>query len=214
MTHSYHFLLCSHVSPPVLPTPNLYSFLHHCSPKRRGRKMIKAVKKLKFWSRKKRKKKTHHHQPYYPPPPPTRPAPLPPGPRHHCCSCSSSTYSTQPSAPPLPPWLDAEYTHEALFAPLVQPAPEFGYQADPRQQEPTMKTNAGSGTTSIYPTSSSYQQYMVPDPVYGVPVAQTTRATTTERSAAAGVFGCVVDFGIRFFRCFCPCFHIREVVLQ
>ncbi|ONI36435.1 hypothetical protein PRUPE_1G585100 [Prunus persica] len=185
--------------------------------------MIKAVKKLKFWSRKKRKKKTLHHQPYYPPPPPTRPAPLPPGPRHHCCSCSSSTYSTQPSAPPLPPWLDAEYTHEALLAPQVQPAPEFGYQADPRQQEPTMKTNADSGTTStssplyLYPTSS-YQQYMVPDPVYGVPIAQTQtqtqtqtpRATTRERSAAGGVFGCVVDFGIRFFRCFCPCFHIEK----
>ncbi|KAK7380726.1 hypothetical protein VNO78_33242 [Psophocarpus tetragonolobus] len=51
--------------------------------------MMKAVKKLKFWSKKKRNKKRNEHAP-----------------QSHCC-CSS----TQPSAPPLPSSseLDAEY---------------------------------------------------------------------------------------------------------
>ncbi|KAB2600530.1 auxin response factor 9-like [Pyrus ussuriensis x Pyrus communis] len=67
-------------------------------------------------------------------PPPQRP-PLPP-PGHYCCSYSSST---QPSAPPLPSWLDADYIYETPLAPPVQPAPEFAYHHHdpvPSQQTP------------------------------------------------------------------------------
>ena len=155
--------------------------------------MIKAVKKLKFWSRKKRKKKTH--QPYY--------HPLPPPPPNHCC-CSRYS-STQPSAPPLPPsWFDSDTNHETPLAPGF-PEPSYPSQTQQIYQEIITETS------QIYPTlperSSSYQQYMVPNPVYGIPVAQ----TAARRERSAGVFGCVVDFGIHLMRCFFPCYRIREV---
>lgn len=173
-------------------------------------KMLKAVKKLKFWSRKKRKKKTQEQEPYYPYPP--RPC--------HCCQYSSCYSSTQPSAPPLPPWLEPEHEqttqhHHAIpaaAAPLVHQPSQFQFQLPP-QEEIVLETT----TTPLYhPTVpvpaatesnySSYQQYMVPNPVYGMPVVQTPR-----RERRAGFFGCLVSFGIQLIRCFCPCFHIREV---
>ena len=149
------------------------------------------MKKLKFWPRKKRKKKTHHPLPYYPPPP-TRPPPPPPPllPSHHCCcSCSKA----EPSAPPLPSsWYNSGEAHESLLAAGVQPAaPELEYPALLIDDE----------------SSSSYQQYMVPNPVYGIPVS--VEAARRERSG--GVFGCVVNFGMHLFRCFFPCYRIREV---
>jgi hypothetical protein len=156
-------------------------------------KMMKAVNKLKFWSRKKRKKKTQ--EPYYPPPPP--------------CHCCHSCYSTQPSAPPLPPWLDLEQTHQAIPAPVLQPFPDLSY---PNQTRVPIHEIVSETSPIMYPTlpatasTPSYQQYMAPNPVYGIPVGQTAR-----RERTAGIFGCVINFGIHLFRCFCPCFHIREV---
>lgn len=150
---------------------------------------MKAVKKLKFWSRKKKKKK--NHQPYYPPPPP---------PCYHCCGCSSST---EPSAPPLPPWLEAEQNYGTfLLQPTLEPAPELTYPSP---------VHAPSRESVVEPNpverSSSYQQYMVPEPVYGIPITQTA---TRERSGE--LFGCVFSFGAHLFRCLFPCFHIREQV--
>ncbi|XP_050378409.1 vegetative cell wall protein gp1 [Argentina anserina] len=155
--------------------------------------MIKAVKKLKSWSRKKRSRKIHRH----PPPPPYDPPPPPLRCQCHCCSSSSTA---QPSAPPLPPWMDyTEQTHEIepLPAPELHcPAPEVAYHPLP----------VPSKQPSAAPTSS-YQQYMipVPDPVYGIPVAQ---APTVERERSAGFFGYVVDYLFNLF----PCFRIREAV--
>ncbi|KAJ9159096.1 hypothetical protein P3X46_024627 [Hevea brasiliensis] len=157
--------------------------------------MIKAVKKLKkFWPRKKRRKKTHQ-EPYYLPPPPC-----------HCC-CSYST-PVQPSAPPLPPWLVPDQTNETITAPGVQHLPEVGYQGQIRlpSQEIVVETNPACPTLPIETTQLSYQQYTVPNPVYGVPVVQTPR-----RERSAGFFGCVISFGVNLIRCFCPCFRIREV---
>ncbi|KAK9928851.1 hypothetical protein M0R45_025970 [Rubus argutus] len=169
--------------------------------------MIKAVKKLKLWSRKKRKRRPH------PPPPPYDPPPPPPA-RHQChccCSYTASSSTTQPSAPPLPPWMDyTEPTHEIETLPVPElrhPAPELAYHPlpVPVQQESTSALNLNTSQTS------SYQQYMVPipDPVHGVPVAQ---APTAARERSAGFFGCVVDFGTHLFHCLFPCFHIREVI--
>lgn len=164
--------------------------------------MIKAVKKLKFWSRKKRKKKTH--QSYYPTPPPPYPPPPPPPPSrsHCCCSCYSS--STQPSAPPLPPtWFDSDPTRDTFFS--APEPPSYSNQSEFREEEIGLDS-----TKPLYPTlpesSSSYQQYLVPNPVYGIPVSQTAR-----REKSAGVFGCVVNFGIHLIRCFFPCYRICEV---
>ncbi|EXB80400.1 hypothetical protein L484_010969 [Morus notabilis] len=151
------------------------------------------MKRLKIWSRKKRKKKAYNYLPYYPPPPPpSRPPPPPPLPQinhHSCCSCSRA----EPSAPPLPQslWITSE-EEAILAAQVVQPAaPEFDYAAMPDDEI----------------SNSSYQQYMVPDPVYGIPVS--TRNAKTERSG--GLFGCVLDFGIHLIRCFIPCYLIKEV---
>jgi hypothetical protein len=161
-------------------------------------KMMKAVKKLKFWSRKKRKKKTQ--DPYYLPPPP--------------CHCYHSCYSTQPSAPPLPPWLDLEQTHDqAIPAPVVQPVPDLSYPNQARV--PNIQEIVTETSPIMYPTlpdaavsTPSYQQYMAPNPVYGIPVVG---GETARRERRAGFFGCVVNFGIHLFRCFCPCLSIREV---
>ena len=182
--------LISISSSPLTQFPNLKreSVLQLCQPRM---KMMKAVKKLKFWSRKKRKKKTQ--EPYYPPPPPP-------------CHCYHSCYSTQPSAPPLPPWLEPEQTH------LV---PDISYPSQTQLPPQPREIIDVLETSPMYPTlpaptasisSSSYQQYMVPNPVYGMPVVETAR-----RERRAGFFGCVVNFGVHLIRCFCPCFSIREL---
>ncbi|PON68569.1 homeobox protein, partial [Trema orientale] len=135
--------------------------------------MIEAMKKLKLWPRKKREKKTHHPLLYYPPPP-TRPPPPPPPPtppplppsHHWCCSCSKAG----PSAPPL------TSADDCLFVAGVQPAAsDFDYPALADDE-----------------SSSSYQQYMVPNPVYGIPVSVPMQAAQRER--CGGVFGCVINF--------------------
>ncbi|KAG5248423.1 formin protein [Salix suchowensis] len=154
--------------------------------------MIKAVKKLKkLWPRKKKRKRSHQYQePYYH---------HPPSPCHCCCSYPAAP--TQPSAPPLPPWLEPELTSEAISAPGLQSLPDM---ARPSQilvpsQEIVMETSP------VYPTLPSYQQYLVPSPVYGVPVEQKTR-----REESTGFFGCVVNFCASLISCFCPCFRIQE----
>ncbi|RVX05852.1 hypothetical protein CK203_023833 [Vitis vinifera] len=146
-------------------------------------KMLKTLKKLKFWHRKKKKKK-----PYLPPPPP----PPPPLPSPYCC-CS------RPSAPPLPPWYDAEQAYDAAAA---APVPGFVYSTP--QQEIVSEARPSYPTLPVTSTSS-YQQYMVPNPVYGIPAVP---APTKEKSA--GLFGCAFEIGRYLFRCFCPCFRVRE----
>lgn len=147
------------------------------------------MKRLKFWSKKKRKRKAYHPLPYYPPPPPppSRPAPAPPPPllppiiHHWCSSCSRA----EPSAPPLPPsWYAPDEGGDALLAaePAEPAAPEFDV---------------------------SYQQYLVENPVYGIPVSTQIAEPKTERSG--GLFGCVLNFGMHFVRCFFPCYSIKEV---
>ncbi|KAL3598007.1 hypothetical protein D5086_005925 [Populus alba] len=154
--------------------------------------MIKAAKKLKkFWPRKKKRKKTlQYHESYYHHPPSSC----------HCC-CSYPTAPTQPSAPPLPPWLEPELTYEAVSAPGLQSLPELAHpsQIQVPSQEIVMET------TPIYPTLPSYQQYLVPNPVYGVPVEQKPR-----REKSTGFFGCVVNFCANLISCLCPCFRIQE----
>lgn len=102
--------------------------------------VIKAVKKLKLWSKKKRKKKTHGHE--HPP--------------HYCCSCYCSS-SIQPSAPPLPSssCLDFEYSNYGTFLPPPEPEPE----PEPQPQE----------IASLNSSYQQYM-VSVSEPVYGIPV--------------------------------------------
>ncbi|KAJ7002195.1 hypothetical protein D5086_009575 [Populus alba] len=144
--------------------------------------MIKAVKKLK----KKKRMKTHqYHEPFYHHPPSC-----------HCC-CSYPTTPAQPSAPTTPPWLEPKLTYKAISAhgAGVQPLPELVTKSLQKQVPCALPT-----------TLSSYQRYLVPNPVYGgVPVEQKPM-----RDKSATFFGCVVNFGATTTRCFCPCFCIRE----
>ncbi|KAL7237898.1 hypothetical protein ACSBR2_004073 [Camellia fascicularis] len=161
-------------------------------------KFAKAMKKLKFWSRKNKKKKkttthiTNHHHP---------PPPLPP-PCHHCHSWLPAP--VQPSAPPLPPWFEYDQTHNSFSASAIGSS-----QTEFTQQEIVPELNSMYSTSTVVPVgngNTSYQQYMVPNPVYGVPVVPAAR-----KEKATGFFGCVFNIGRHLIRCFCPCFHIREV---
>ncbi|XP_027157674.1 uncharacterized protein LOC113759308 [Coffea eugenioides] len=168
-------------------------------------KMMKAVKKLKFWSRKKKKKALFIDNPPPPPPPP------PP------CHCQYQYYCPpyEPSAPPLPTssssssWV--EYDHEAQDT--VRANSEFisFTSSNPAQaQDPTFGPRDFSSvpqdpTMPAAASITSYQQYMVPHPAYGVPLVPQVR-----RERRGGAFGCMFAFGAHLFRCFFPCFHIRE----
>lgn len=145
-------------------------------------KMLKTIKKLKFWHRKKKKKK----QSYLPPPPLHS---------NYCCGCSC------PSAPPLPAWYDTEQAFEVVTAPVSG----FAYST---QQQDIVSEAAPSYPTLPVNNTSSYQQYMVPNPVYGIP-ALPPPPPTKEKSA--GIFGCAVEIGRYLFRCFFPCFRVRQV---
>ncbi|KAL2342290.1 hypothetical protein Fmac_010230 [Flemingia macrophylla] len=99
--------------------------------------VIKAVKKLKLWSKKKRKKTNEYHT-------------------HYCCSCSSQA---QPSAPPLPSsssWLQVEYDNYGTFLPSPQ-------QQEVTDSSPVSHTPNSS--LQQYMVSVSEPVYGIPVPV-------------------------------------------------
>ncbi|KAL9321543.1 hypothetical protein ACSQ67_013382 [Phaseolus vulgaris] len=101
--------------------------------------VIKAVKKLRLWSKKKRKKKRHENEPHY-----------------CCCSCSSS--NTQPSAPPLPSsWLHVEEHSYGTFLPETE-------VAQPQYSSPVSCTPYSSSYHQ-YMVSVSEPVYGLPVPV-------------------------------------------------
>lgn len=149
--------------------------------------MKKLVKKLKFWSKRKKRKKSQ--ETYI-----TVPV------SHQTCHCCCSCSSTQPSAPPLPPWYDLQQNQDPVSGSGIHPVPEMVYPNE-GVQFPNQEISAD--TAPMYP--SSYQQYTVPNPVYGLPVMSAPR-----RERSEGAFGCVVNSGAHLIRCFCPCFRIRK----
>ncbi|KAK2987007.1 hypothetical protein RJ640_024905 [Escallonia rubra] len=159
-------------------------------------KVMKTMKKLKFWSRKKKKKKinvTDHHLPST---------------SHHCSQCQH--HSVQPSAPPLPSWLDYEQTHDTIFRAEVCASVFSGFASSSQAQfsyapEDAVPELSPVHSTLPVSTGCSYQQYMVPNPVYGMPVLP---PATRERSA--GIFGRAVKFCVHLIRCFCSCFRIEK----
>ncbi|KAL3724220.1 hypothetical protein ACJRO7_036264 [Eucalyptus globulus] len=153
-------------------------------------KMMKAVKKLKLWTKRKRTKLQSRTSTNTT----TITTTLITSSSGDCCPLlpmhsaadiqteteaeitvsSSSTYwtpSAVPSAPPLPPWLVLEHeypehAHEQRF--------NFAYSCPPQPREEAIAD------------------------------------LTTFRHSGGGMIGCVVQFGIHVFRCFCPCFHVRD----
>ncbi|XP_047341317.1 putative bifunctional UDP-N-acetylglucosamine transferase and deubiquitinase ALG13 [Impatiens glandulifera] len=146
-------------------------------------KVMKAMKKLKFWSRKKKTKKPYFD--HNPPPPERQPPPPPPPPPCHCCY---SGHLFQPSAPPppLPPWMEQNQTNQVLL-----PSDQLGYSDLFHNQAQEIV---------------SYQQYMVHEPVYGVPIEP---RNTREKNIGFPSF--LINFGKYIFQCFCPCVNNREI---
>ncbi|CAN4108205.1 unnamed protein product [Withania somnifera] len=155
-------------------------------------RLTKAMKKLNFWSKKKKKKRTT---------PLLEQPPLLPS-YYHWPYCP-----IQPSAPPLPPWFEYEQQQPqdySIFTPESTPA-----NLSQTHGSTTMDSISHEELNQAKPTQSEHtmpQQYMVPNQVYGIPVITEAR---TER--AGGAFGCVINFGAHLFRCFFPCFQIREL---
>ncbi|KAL0834849.1 hypothetical protein Bca101_086738 [Brassica carinata] len=148
-------------------------------------KVMKAVKKLKFWSRKKKKHKqaSSSSQP------------------HQCyCEYSSSAVSApllEPTAPPLSFWFDET---QRLYAPETSSASPWNTQL-PQKQEETIVEIKPSSQVSDLRINQSYQQYMVPNPSVGVPII--AEAAPAKRSSV-GIFGCVIELSSNVVRCFFP----------
>ncbi|XP_010433794.1 PREDICTED: uncharacterized protein LOC104717857 [Camelina sativa] len=154
-------------------------------------KVMKAMKRLKFWSRKKRKRKQAS---------PSQP--------HHCTyEYSSSVVAAvafEPTAPPLSFWFDET---QDLFPPETSAFPWNDNTQLPHQQEETIVETkplllSQVSDLRIY---QSYQQYMVPNPTYGVPIIEPEPhdAATAKRSSV-GIFGCVIELSSSLVRCFIP----------
>ncbi|XP_073269887.1 uncharacterized protein [Primulina huaijiensis] len=168
-------------------------------------KVIKSLKKLKFWPRKKRKTKLQFTTEK---PPPRRPAPSPPLPAYH--AWHNHYQPVSPSAPPLPPWLEFDHeSEETLLQSEVNSASTSSDNSRIQAQfsPPELINDTPTAKKEKSPAdSSSYQQYLVPNPVYGTPVVLESKKS--ER--ANGDFGCVLNIGVHMVRCVFPCFHIRE----
>ncbi|XP_052192182.1 uncharacterized protein LOC127801277 [Diospyros lotus] len=155
-------------------------------------KLVKAMKKLKFWSRKRHKKNHALIEPPLPPP----------------CHCRHTSPEFQPSAPPLPLWFHPNYAQNSLSESPFGPHSGMpsSSQAEFIPQQIVPEFNSLQIPAPPAGNATSYQQYTAPNPVYGVPVMPAVR-----RKRAAGVLGCIVNFGRHLIRWFCPCFHVREV---
>ncbi|KAI3448377.1 hypothetical protein Pfo_005042 [Paulownia fortunei] len=166
-------------------------------------KVIKAMKKLKFWSRKKRKKKLLITES---PPPPSRPPPPPPPPYY---PVHSHYEPLLPSAPPLPPWLEYDLQFQEMLSTSEDNSASASLDnSTSKSHFSPPEPNAPETCPPEFQANTSYQKYMVPNPVYDTPAVPQLK--TLERGG--GAFGCVVSFGVHLVRCVFPCFHIREVV--
>lgn len=148
-------------------------------------KVMKAVKKLKFWSRKKKKHKqaSSSSQPHQ--------------------SSAVSAPLLEPTAPPLSFWFDET---QRLYAPETSSASPWNTPL-PQKQEETIVEIKPSSQVSDLRINQSYQQYMVPNPSCHVPII--VEAAPAKRSSV-GIFGCVIELSSNVVRCFFPCFSRHQ----
>lgn len=159
--------------------------------------MIRSLKKLKAWSKKRITRKRKRVDPLG-----GVPAPDP-----HCCACASHSSAPQfrPTAPPLPPWLDfQQHCGVVISDPIPAPAPGVVFPVP----APAPAAGTGSEITRLWtppPRTSipSYQQYIVPDPVYGVPIAP---PPPDERAPGPPPPGCSGVVEAWLHRCLFCCF--------
>ncbi|MQL72216.1 hypothetical protein Taro_004522 [Colocasia esculenta] len=167
--------------------------------------MIRTLKKLKAWSKKRARKRKRD----LPDGPPTRFT------RHQCCTCCSHSPAPpfQPTAPPLPPWLDFEHHPGVISHPVFSPVAGVAFPLPAAEISAGWVPPAGRGseiTPLLCPLPApgasilSYQQYLVPDPVYGAPVDRLPPA-----GRAPGLAGCSGGVVAWLRRCIFCCFGKR-----
>lgn len=145
-------------------------------------KVMKAMKKLKFWSRKRRKRKQAC-----------------PSQSHQCsCEYSSTVSAVEPTAPPLPFWFDET---QSLCEPAETSAFPWNTQLPHKQEETIVEIKPLSQASDLR-LERSYQQYMVPNPNFGVPIVDPAPA----KKRSVGIFGCVIELSSTVARCFFKCF--------
>ncbi|KAK4762097.1 hypothetical protein SAY87_029981 [Trapa incisa] len=175
-------------------------------------KLVKTVKRLKkkLWPPRKRTKRpppssiwANEPHPYF------YLDPMPYNLRRCSCSAPSPTsYQYEPSAPPLPPWLESEQQILLQYAPS-----DTIVQEDSGSSRTLGTADSGSSRTLGTADSNQYQLHTAPeDPVYAAPEAVILPAPSDrrERSGRGGFLGCLSGLGINAIRCFFPCFHIKE----
>lgn len=147
---------------------------------------MKAMKKLKFWSRNKRKRKELAFSSSQ---------------AHHCSYEYFSTEAAkvvEPTAPPLPFWFDET---QSLCPPERSSFPWNNTHLPHQQEETIVETNPLISQVSDICIYQSYQQYMVPNPTCGVPIVEPDGATAKR---SVGIFGCVIELSSNLVRCFIP----------
>ncbi|KAK9750053.1 hypothetical protein RND81_02G170000 [Saponaria officinalis] len=203
-------------------------------------KLIKSMKQLKFWSKTKKRKKfqqyhklayDHYIRPsfYNPPPPPNRPPPLPPPPppppEHHSSVCECHFCEVvEPSAPPLPPWLEI---HERSYSgqesenwgdPILEVG-ESGLSKG-RWMSVSEKETHESSLHERYSGQAS-DNWVEPFLEVGesgsseddrwMSVSEEKCGVVKRRGGGSGkLFGCIVDVGDFLFRCLFPCFRVSN----
>ncbi|KAL3635213.1 hypothetical protein CASFOL_019760 [Castilleja foliolosa] len=157
-------------------------------------KMIKAMKKLKFWPRIKKRKKNLLLTKSPPRPPPSRPAPPRPYYPIH-----SQYEPLLPSAPPLPPWL--EYDMQFQETQSITPS-DVDHDDNSIASKPHLSPPRDQETRSREILCN--QEYIVYE--------ESVVPQLMKLEKGNGAFGCVVGFGAHLVRCVFPCFHVREEV--
>lgn len=151
--------------------------------------MIRTLKKLKILSRlKKKKRKTHAIQQT----------------NHSCHCCSCSTCHPQPTAPPLPPWADFEQSQGAASHSFTEPGVFPSKSIAHSQVPPVLSAQVPSEIAPLFVPlpvgSASYQQYLVPSPIYGVPIQP-----LASREWDSRFWGCVTSVAACLSRFLCTC---------
>lgn len=126
----------------------------------------------------------------------------------HCSRCCSYEYAHTSAPPLLPDWDWEDPISPQSANPSAQDASNHLLLLIPQLTKETSLDKCSSlidvaGTNiqvASHSASSSYQQYMIPNLHFGLPVS-------INKAKPAGFFSCALN---NFLTCFCPCLSIRD----
>ncbi|KAG8364034.1 hypothetical protein BUALT_Bualt19G0084200 [Buddleja alternifolia] len=139
------------------------------------------------------------------PPPPSRPPPPPPyyTVHHHY-------EPVQPSAPPLPPWLEYDHQFQEMLLKSNEANSSSSASVDDSISRSPEINSPDIRCTEFQAETSSYQQYMVQDPVYDTTIVP--ELVKLEKND--GALGCVIGFGVHLVRCVFPLEDAADLVTK